>query len=80
MSDTKSVTTSFPVFSILGMIFILAKVFEFGPPADWSWFWVLSPFWIPLGAVLAFLFVGMIFLAVGTAFSGIKTVGPRRRR
>lgn len=28
----------------LGILFLLMKVAEFGPVADWSWFLVLSPF------------------------------------
>lgn len=36
-------------FVILGLVFLLMKVAEFGPVARWEWWWVLSPF---VGAVL----------------------------
>ena len=29
---------------------------------DWSWWWVLSPFWIPLIIVIILLIIFMIFL------------------
>ena len=33
---------------------------------DWSWWWVLSPVWVPLGfAVLLLIIVCGIFLIVG---------------
>lgn len=34
--------------SVLGMIFIVLKICHL---INWSWFWVLSPFWIPIFAV-----------------------------
>ena len=36
-------------FVIVGVLFIVMKVAEFGPVAEWSWWLVLSPF--PLAAV-----------------------------
>jgi len=51
-SNTKA-TASFPVFSILLLVFVLCKAFEYGPIASWSWFWVLSPVWI--GGIAAFV-------------------------
>ena len=29
---------------IIGVLLLLAKVANFGPTADWAWWWVLSPF------------------------------------
>jgi hypothetical protein len=31
----------------------------------WSWLWVLSPFWIPLGLLLVSLLVGFIAAVLG---------------
>jgi hypothetical protein len=65
-SPAVAVNASFPVFSILLLVFVLCKVFEYGPIAQWSWFWVLSPFWIPFAialSVFALLCVGA-FIAV----------------
>ncbi|MFZ3158789.1 MAG: TIGR04438 family Trp-rich protein [Rhodoferax sp.] len=28
----------------LGIVLLLLKYLEFGPLADWSWWWVLTPF------------------------------------
>lgn len=46
----------FPIFGVLGLIFITLKLTNF---IDWSWLWVLSPFWIPLTLVVGFGFFAM---------------------
>ena len=40
------------VFGLLGVLFVALKLLD---KIDWSWWWVLSPFWIPLTLVLAFI-------------------------
>jgi phosphoglycerol transferase MdoB-like AlkP superfamily enzyme len=46
--------------SLLGVAFIILRLCHV---IDWSWWWVLSPFWIPIGIVLfVFLIVGLIAL------------------
>ena len=60
MSKAKS--SGFPILGILGLIFITLKLAEFGVVATWSWWWVLSPFWIPFAIVLA------IFGLAGVAY------------
>lgn len=58
----KSKTVSFPILGILGLIFVTLKLAEIGVVATWSWWWVLSPFWIPLAIALGLLVVaGVIF-------------------
>lgn len=47
--------STFPYLFLLGIIFILLKITGM---VGWSWFWVLSPFWIPIAAWLA----GIIFV------------------
>ena len=55
MSSNK--TASFPVLAILGLIFITLKLGEIGVVATWSWWWVLSPFWIPLAIILVIMLI-----------------------
>jgi hypothetical protein len=44
MSNQKNVSVNFPIFGILGLIFITLKLTGH---ITWSWLWVLAPFWIP---------------------------------
>lgn len=56
--------------SLLLLLFVALKLCGV---ITWSWWWVLSPFWIPLGLVLAFFLVCL-------AFWGLVLYGPKRRR
>lgn len=44
--------------SVLLILFIALKLTNV---IAWSWWWVMSPFWIPLGIVLVILLVWLIF-------------------
>lgn len=59
-ANSSSVNVSFPFLTILGLIFITLKLAGIGVVATWSWWTVLSPFWVPLAIVLTVLLV--IFL------------------
>ena len=49
---------SFPFFSILALIFITLKLTGL---ISWSWWWVLSPIWLP---VVVLLFVVVVCAAI----------------
>lgn len=50
--------TVFPVWAVLGVVFITLKLCGV---INWSWWWVLCPYWAPLAILLAF---GLLTLAV----------------
>lgn len=52
MKENKSRGVGFG--SLLAVLFIVLKL---GKVIDWSWWWVLSPLWIPLGIVLICLII-----------------------
>ena len=64
MSSSKSKTASFPILGILGLIFVTLKLAEIGVVATWSWWWVWSPFWIPLAIVLGIFAVAGVGVVV----------------
>lgn len=66
MSNTK--TVSFPILGILGLIFVTLKLAEIGVVATWSWWWVLSPFWIPFAIVLGIFAVAGIAVLASKVF------------
>ena len=47
--------------SLLGIVFIVLKLTGF---ITWSWWWVLSPFWIPFVLVLVIFLVAGIIAAL----------------
>lgn len=66
MSNTK--TVSFPLLGILGLIFVTLKLAGIGVVANWSWWWVLSPFWIPFAIVLGIFAVAGIAVLASKVF------------
>lgn len=56
---TKSAGASIPL--ILGLIFIVLKLTD---NIDWSWWWVLSPFWISASCWLLMAAILGIIVAV----------------
>jgi hypothetical protein len=49
MSETKKVSVNFPFLGILTLIFITLKLTGH---ITWSWWWVLSPLWIPVSIII----------------------------
>lgn len=43
MSNNNSSSSGLGIFSVVGIVFIVLKCVGV---IDWSWWWVLSPFWI----------------------------------
>jgi phosphoglycerol transferase MdoB-like AlkP superfamily enzyme len=66
MSNSNSGGSTFPLFGLLGIVFIVLKLTEV---IDWSWWWVLAPFWGPLAAliVLAIITFGLALLVKRSA-------------
>jgi len=58
------VNNSISTTSLLGVAFVILKLTNY---IDWSWLWVLSPFWIPVSILLA---IGLVLL-LGAAFFGL---------
>lgn len=46
---------------LLAIVFIILKLTD---NIDWSWWWVLSPLWIPLAVVLVVLLIAVVMTYV----------------
>jgi hypothetical protein len=60
MNDKKATTGGLGIGTILFLIFLTLKLAEIGPVAKWSWWWVISPLWIPfalIGVIVSIVFV-----------------------
>lgn len=62
MSQSSSSSGGIGLGALLGVLFIGLKL---GKVIDWSWLWVLSPFWIPLALVVAAGAVLLLVFIVG---------------
>jgi energy-coupling factor transporter transmembrane protein EcfT len=55
MSNTSSSSSGAGFFSLLTVLFIALKLLD---KIDWSWWWVLSPTWIPI-VIIILIIIGM---------------------
>lgn len=76
-TNKQGVTGGTNLFTLLLVLFVGLKLAGIGAVADWSWWWVLSPFWAPLLGVLLVL-IG-IWVAAG-AVAIWDAAGRRRDR
>ncbi len=80
--NQRNYSVSVPITWMIGFIFIGLKLLGF---IQWGWFWVRSPFWIPLaiffsviGIVLAIMGIcGIMLLAAVLLGSIIEAFGRR---
>ena len=42
------------------IVFLILKLCKIGQVADWSWWWVIAPLWIPVCLAITFLIIGTI--------------------
>lgn len=57
-------TASFPIFGILGLIFVTLKLAGIGTVATWSWWLVTLPFYGPVVVALGLVLVAAIFAGI----------------
>lgn len=50
-------------FGLLAVLFIGLKLTHY---IDWSWWWVLSPFWVPAAFIIAIFLVILLVATVVT--------------
>ena len=56
-NDKIKISCSWPVPLIVFLAFFFAKIYD---KIDWSWWWVLSPLWIPI--VIAVILIIVILI------------------
>ena len=61
-------TASFPIFGILGLIFVTLKLAGIGTVATWSWWLVTLPFYGPVVVALGLVLVAAIFAGIAKQF------------
>jgi len=82
MSSSSSSSSGIGLCGMVFIVFLFLKLAEMGTVATWSWWWVTSPLWLPLGIVLSVIVVmalACLFLAAITSLMGGKKVRGRRR-
>lgn len=47
-----------------GILFVVFLILKLCGTIDWSWWWVTSPLWIPIGLSIIFIIIGYIVLGI----------------
>ena len=63
-ASTETNTAGGSLLGLLGIAFIVLKLVG---TIDWSWWWVLAPFWGPLALLLVVGVIGAIVVGLITA-------------
>lgn len=61
MSNTQASSGGIGFAGLLGLIFITLKLTHY---IDWSWWWVLAPFWIPFAITVIILLICAFVLGI----------------
>lgn len=64
MEEKKGVLLNMSLTTLLAVIFAVLKLCNVGLVATWSWWWVLSPIWIPIALAAAISIVGVIAVLI----------------
>lgn len=65
MSEVETVSSGgISFFGLLAIVFITLKLAQIGPVATWSWWWVLSPIWIPFALSILILLVMVAIVGI----------------
>ena len=59
------ITSGANTVGLLGIVFIVLRLIGV---IDWSWWWVLAPFWIPLGVSILGIIIALILLGIVSLF------------
>lgn len=63
------------IFTCLLVVFVVEKL---NGVIDWSWWWVLAPFWIPAG--IALIYIGVLYSVIfATKRSRRRLINERRK-
>jgi hypothetical protein len=60
MADNKNTSNGIGLGTILCLIFLTLKLGGWGVVANWSWWWVFSPIWIPILLIGVIVFIALI--------------------
>jgi hypothetical protein len=61
MADNNKTTGGIGLGTLLFLIFLVMKLAGIGSVANWSWWWVTSPLWIPTAIVVG---LGLLVLII----------------
>ena len=68
MSDNNKTTSGIGLGGVIFIVFLILKLAGIGQVANWSWWWVTSPLWIPAAIVVG---LGLLVLIITVVKNGL---------
>jgi hypothetical protein len=62
MANNSSTSSGIGCGTLVFLIFLTLKLAGIGQVAEWSWWWVSSPLWIPIVLVLCFAILAFLYV------------------
>ena len=69
MENKKVKSTSINLSTIVFIVFLVMKLGRIGEVANWSWWWVTAPLWLPITIVLALMLLFGLIAVIVAIFS-----------
>jgi hypothetical protein len=69
--NKEKTSKGFGLGTIIFLIFLVLKLTGVGMVATWSWWWVLSPLWIPIVVVLGILICALAFISLAALIGAL---------
>lgn len=64
MSSDKKQSSGMGLSVTVFLIFLILKLAGIGDVADWSWWWITSPLWIPIALILCLSIITVIIKVI----------------
>lgn len=64
-----STSNGISALGVIGVLFVVLKLFGVTEVATWSWWWVTAPFWGGLAVALALFVIACIVAVLVASFS-----------
>jgi len=63
-TTNKAASGGMGCLTIVGIIFLVLKLVGVEPVSNWSWIWVLSPFWIPFALIISLSVLAILAMKI----------------
>ena len=68
MADNNKTSSGIGLGGVIFIVFLILKLAGIGQVANWSWWWVTSPLWIPAAIVVG---LGLLVLIITVIKKGL---------
>jgi hypothetical protein len=64
MENSKTTSGTMGLGTLLFLVFLVMKLAKIGDVANWSWWWVTAPLWIPISLALSIILISFIIMVI----------------